>query len=196
MRPEPTRAEAACILVAGTATDGIGTLGLAPIHLSQTTEFSTIRSAGAFTPQGSHLGLHISGSAMVTAMAAGSIISDRATVPAMRLVAVVLPVSPDTRIAFVAVVSAALAEAVSAAADSGVVVVASAQAVAEAAGSTVAEAAGSTVAEAAGSTVAEAAGSTVAEAAEGTAVRFPSRSPRGTGPARTDLPAARYGTAL
>jgi len=111
-------------------TDGIGTLGLTPIRLSRAMEFSTIRSAGASTPRALCSELHSSGSAMATA-AAAIIISDQATTPATHL-AVVLPDSLDTLIAFVEVVSAAQVEAASVAVDSAVVgVVVSERAVAE-----------------------------------------------------------------
>src|SRR5579864_172457 len=85
MPPARTRAEATGLRAAGTATDGIGTQCLTPIHSSRAMEFSTIRSAGASTPRALRSELHTSGTATVTPVstaAAVTIILDQATVPA------------------------------------------------------------------------------------------------------------------
>ena len=122
---------------------------------------------------------------MVTA-AAVTIISDRATIPAT----VILPDSLDTRIAFVAAVSAAPV-AVSAAA-----IVAVSAAAESAAAAVAALARAEVVSMAVAEVVSMAVAEDTAVGAEDTAVRFPNRGLRGTRPARTDLPGARYGAAL
>ena len=68
MPPARTGAEAVGPLAACMATDGIGTLGLTPIHLSRTMEFSSIRSAGASTPRALRLELRTLGTATVTGL--------------------------------------------------------------------------------------------------------------------------------
>src|SRR5580658_3386247 len=104
------------ILPAGMAAGGIGIPGIALIRSYPATESFSIRSAGAFTPHGLRLALRTSGSATATWVAAITITSGQATLPALLLPT--LPASRPTPIASVAADSApvavSLAEPVSA----------------------------------------------------------------------------------
>src|SRR5665213_3229474 len=88
---EPTPAEAIGRPAAGTVTGGIGTLRLTPIPSSPGMESSTIRLAGASTPQGSRSELPTSGTGTVSVSAADSPAAVVSTAVAVEDTAVKVP---------------------------------------------------------------------------------------------------------